>query len=355
MAERIYSNISTDSLRIYRGGEVGNGLTSNNYYHSEFTTASGEIQAWDGFFGYQGPEDGDYNRLYRKLVEEVNQGAKGELLTAAAEWRSSLEMVTRRTLQLIDSYRHFRRFDLPAVVKSLAYPVARPAPNEYGVSRNRRARFNGKRQTATGGWLEYWMGWAPLVGDIQNALDVLSREFPNQKISTAVRYGYLSQERYDSDWQRGFVLCKREGSFGCYADAKVHNYNLHLSNQLGLINPFSTGFQIIPFSFVVNWFINVEQMLGALTDFAGVTLSDVGVGIRETRDGRLARSDLDWHWTGSEWILKWVPHSGSLSGETKFRIPGTLPSPRLVVKFDRPSLTRAATAVSLLVEIFLRK
>lgn len=355
MTARIYSNIATDNLRVYRGGEVGNGLSSNNYYHSEYTTASGELHPMDAYCSYQGPTDGDYNRLYQKLVRQVNEGGKGELLTAAVEWRKSLDMVTQRTLWLIDSYRHFRRFDLPSVVKSFATPVARCADTWHGVSTNRRNLRHGKAQSATGGWLEYWLGWAPAIGDIQNALDVLSREFPPQRISTAVRYSYLTQERFNSSWQKGILQCNREGSFGCYAKAKVTNYNLHLSNQLGLINPFTTGFQIIPFSFVLNWFINVEQMLNTLTDFAGVSLTETGIGIQETRDGLLARRDLDWHWTGTEWILKWTPHVGGIRGVTKFRIPGPLPSPRLIVQFDKLSLTRAATAVSLLVEVFLKK
>lgn len=366
MTYKVYDNFSSKTVQRFRAGHVGNGLKSNNDYRFEIDLADGKfVTCHDGWVGYQPPSQSDENRLYAKLVEAVNRGAQGELLTAAAEWKSSLDMVTRRTLWILESYKSFRRFDLPATVKKLYKPVVGPGytktfrKNERGfTSFNRRSvKWKKNRPTVTETWLEYWLGWAPAMGDIYNALDVLQREFPNQHISVAT--GYRNQYVLeDSTLPLPYVLRRQtnyQGVLGAYADAQVTNYNLHLANQLGLVNPAATGFDLIPFSFVLGWFINVKQVLSYLTDFAGVSLTNRGMGIYQTRESRQVHRFYRWAWDGPDYVYKYHVQDGGASGVTKIRAPGASPVPRLVCKFDRLSLTRAATAVSLLVEVFLRK
>lgn len=363
MTTKVYTAIATNRWYDVKIGQVGNGLNSNNEYFHEQIFADGEVELTsDGRNQYQPPSASDYNRLYSKLVEEVHGGPKGELLTAAVEWRQSLDMITQRTLQILDAYRSFRKFDIPAVVKTFSRPVGRPASwrelrqNERGfTSFNRRAVYGSNRTSVTETWLEYWLGWAPAMGDIYNALDVLSREFPNQKISVSTRFDREDSNIYDESHLRGFRTTKQSGVVGCYADAQVTNYNLYLLNQMGLINPLETGFDIIPFSFVAGWFVNVKQMLGALTAFAGIKLSNTGIGVYSVTSTRRETLVYSTEWEGPNLVTKWRSRNGYSDAYDRRRFPGALPYPSLEVKFDRLSLTRAATAVSLLVEVFLRK
>lgn len=361
MTTKVYASRGSRTLYESRSGQIGNGLGSNNPYYHSFSSADGQIiTAYDGRWQYRPPSQGEWNRLYQKLVDAVNGGPQGELLTAAAEWRSSLDMVTRRTLWILESYKSFRKFDIPSAVAKLARPVARPATsrifrkNERGfTSWNRKPKKVRNLPTVTEMWLEYWLGWAPAMGDIWNALDVLQRPFPNQHISVATQTIYRDQVRFDESNRRGVELHTQRGVIGCYADAQVTNYNLHLLNQLGLINPAETAFNIIPFSFVLNWFVNVQQVLGALTDFAGVSLTNTGTAVYVTREGNIAQQIRSYDPNTGKYI--WKSANGHLNGFDKSRKPGSLPSPSLTCQFDRLSLTRAATAVSLLVEVFLRK
>jgi hypothetical protein len=54
-------------------------------------------------------------------------------------------------------------------------------------------------------------------------------------------------------------------------DVRVDNPNLHLAQQLGFINPLSVAWELVPFSFVVDWFGNVGQVLASFSDFAGLS------------------------------------------------------------------------------------
>lgn len=364
MTHKVYSTISTKSWRDVRYGETGNGPSSNNEYYHDLAFADGVvITTQNGRYQYQPPSVRDYNRLHRKFVEEIHKGTQGELLTAGVEWKKSLDMVTQRTLWILDSYKSFRRFDLPAVVRKLSQPVGRPVAsyskkrNERGFqSFNKRSVKKTSRANVTETWLEYWLGWAPAMGDIFNALDVLTnREFPNCHISIGT--GFRSEDKlvYNKPPIIGFDIAARAGVVGCYADAQVTNYNLYLANQLGLINPMKTGFDIIPLSFVAGWFVNVGQVLGALTAYAGVKLTNTGIGIRQVTTGQIDQAHYLTEWVGSRRVAHWKPVKGSSYAISKRRHPGTLPYPKLTTTFDRLSLTRAATAVSLLTELFLRK
>lgn len=358
---KVYSNIATSKVLENRYGVVNNGISSNNWYQHTFSKGDGEVcSPYDGRYQFRSIPPGDMNKLYRKLVDAVNGGTQGELLTAAVEWKKSLDMVTRRTLWILESYKSFRRFDLPAAVEKLSRPVARPASvrvfrkNERGfTSWNRRPKKLRNLPNVTESWLEYWLGWAPAMGDIFNALDVLQRPFPNQHISVATSTVIRERVLFNESGKRGIELFTQSGVVGCYADAQVTNYNLHLLNQMGLINPALTAFHIIPFSFVLNWFVNVQQVLGALTDFAGVSLTNTGTAVYVTREGTVATQTLSFDYSLGKYV--WKARNGSIRGFDKRRNPGSLPTPQLTCQFDRLSLTRAATAVSLLVEVFLRK
>lgn len=362
MTHKIYENVSYGSaFRRYRGGQVHNGLHSNNEYYSDCDSASGVLDVFDGNIQYQPPDARVTNRLYAKFREEV-MGKKSELLTASAEWSKSLEMVNQRTLWILRSLKGLKQHGPVEFVRTLAEPVAHPWTSdglETVRSRNKRARTRKrwktrkkskrKMQKPSDAWLEYWLGWAPAIGDIYNALDILQREFPTDHVSTTVTYRREWEFSSGTSPESGYYY-KRigigTGSHGCYADVEVTNYNLFLLDQMGLINPALTAFQIIPLSFILNWFINVEQVLGALTDFAGLSFSQTGTAVREERNVRQVGVRRDINWEGG---YTYTSLSGGTNGVTLERSPGSLPSPTLGLKFDRLALTQAATSVSLLV------
>lgn len=362
MPSKVYENKSFGATyRCYRGGEIHNGLRSNNPYHSNYDFASGVLSVHDGNIQYQPPESKVYNRLYAKFREEV-MGKKSELLTASAEWNKSLEMVNQRTLWILRSLKGLKQHGPVEFVRTLSEPVAHPWTSdglEIVRSRNKRARSRRrwktrkkskrKLQKPSDAWLEYWLGWAPAIGDIYNALDILQREFPMSHISTTVAYQREWETSSGTSPSSSFYYKRHgtgTGSLGCYADVKVHNYNLFILDQMGLINPALTAFQIIPLSFILNWFINVEQVLGALTDFAGLSLTQTGSAVRETRAVRQVGTRRE---VNSEGGYTYTSLNGGANGVTCRRDPGPITAPKLGLKFDRLALTQAATSVSLLV------
>ena len=355
MATRLYVARSTSLIYEYREGIVRPKGTStwkenNPYTHNRSAVVyrAGDNYAvtprdsWTDF----APSTTDYNRLFSKVADKVN-GSQGALLTAAMEWRSSLEMVTNRAIQLRRAYNALRSGNPLKAGKLLGME-----PRE--AKRAQKRIKDRKIITPESAWLEYWMGWAPTMGDIFNAIDVLQRPYPDQKFRTGHSFytpipdlivGTPSGASYSRKHREG------KGHIAAYGRFKISNPNLYRANQLGLVNPAQTAWEIVPFSFVADWFTNVGQVLGSLTTFAGVTLSDTGYGT--TRSGNVSRQGFNTIYENGVPRKKYFREVVEFNN--KSRSPSPLVTPRLTLELPNISLTRAATAISLLSSIFLRK
>lgn len=300
------------------------------------------------------------NRLYSKLKEELT-GPKGELLTSTLEWKSSLDMISGRAIQLAQAYSALRKGKFKRTADILRMEVP------SGIAK--RAK---RGQSAASMWLEYWMGWAPLAGDIGLAIEVLTKESrPPRSFSVAVtqsiedrKYVHNVTDKVNGIYYKDLQTLSEKGSFSAYGKVSVINHNAHLADQLGFTNPALTAWQMLPFSFMVDWFANVGQVLGSLTDFMGLDITQTGTAasIRASGSRYIVENVLEYYsaypgqWPRSSRVVMKNDIKAEFHTVHVWRTPGTLPTPRLqVVMLDRLSLTRAATSVSLLYEIFLRK
>lgn len=353
---RTYQSINTTDFVRSRTGFVQN-LKGKARYHGTEPAYRSRVCSKDGVFPYNAEylfdvhvggaisgstRDGLTNRCREKFLSEISDSA--ELGTALAEIGDSYSMIARRAISLRRAFNALRRFDLPRVAKELALPK--------DVQRNAERRVS-KKHLASSNWLEYWLGWAPMVGDMQNAAAVISQEIPNRRIKVAVfdtgsrSYGFLSGNPPQPFY---YGKAKAKMMVGHYATVRLVNPNLYLANQLGLLNPLSTALDVIPFSFIAGWFGNFSQMLGACTDGFGLEFTDSGNFFLLSGSGSLMHYGRESS-EAAELSLMKVKFQG-MQFERK---PGGIPAPKLRIALpDRLSITRAATSVSLLAELFLK-
>lgn len=348
MVQRTYVNTWTPTLKVFRRGEVTKissdfGWVANNSYISYFNKAGGTHLLSDEAYLSFSPSQKDTNRLYAKLVDAID-GKSSDLLTSVLEWNSSLRMITARATQLASAFKALRRFDLPLMAKELAMP-----PEAI-----RRAERRGWKdsQTPTSMWLEYWMGWAPAIGDIYNAVDVLQRPPPSPHFSVGVNVQRKESLVIGSPSGSSYSLktVRVDGSYAAYGDVQITNRNLFIANQLGLVNPALSLYRAIPFSWLVDWAINLDQVISSLNAFAGLSFSRTGTALMYEANVSYAGWSTQNAGTSN---AKKIYFSDVASSRFKSRTPQILPTPRLSVQLPRLSLTRAATAVSLLAETFL--
>lgn len=188
-------------------------------------------------------------------------------------------------------------------------------------------------RTAANGWLMWSYGVKPLIQDIYNGMDVLQRPMPESRVRGSGRgKGESTYSAGSTYWVK--ILYEVSVSVRCSANVRVNNPNLWLCNQLGLVNPVQWINEAIPFSFVVDWFSNLSQVISQLTDFVGLDISDPCQTIVSTC--RETKTNYD------------VPYNYS-KRLTVFERELSVPTAKLHFAFERFEWQRGLNAISLLI------
>lgn len=211
------------------------------------------------------------SKSYDKLKGKMADSA--QMAVGLIEGRQSLAMIAARSGQLLQFGRRLSRLDFGGAAK-----VLRLSAVPKGVSIKKSFASN---------WLEYYFGWLPLIGDIGSAVNVLQSPLKEQFVKAGAKSSgaywnvqspqEASRPNALNDWSylKSFeTITVDRQAMGQGVKVAVSNPNLWLANQLGFVNPAAITWELIPFSFVVDWFVNVEQFLSSGTDFLGLTLED---------------------------------------------------------------------------------
>lgn len=296
-------------------------------------------------------------RFIAELGESSSFGA-----TMTAELRETFGSVVTVITRLALAARQVRRLQFFKAAELLGLPYREvdvkktrwrteyvSRKNGYGKVRVRtKVLYNEVRidwgsgrthaKTAASGWLLWSYGAKPLISDIQNGMDVLTREFPEKFITSSGRGEWSSVY---NDGNGNITTYKAESRVKFRASVRVNNPNKWLRNQLGLDNPLQWVNEAIPFSFVVDWFSNLSDVIGQFSDFNGLELID---------PMRLSKCT----------IRQFEKYSGTYqlpSGKqaVRFMRDFQVPSATLTFGYERFEWQRGANAISLLVGFLPKK
>lgn len=199
------------------------------------------------------------NISYERLRGEVSDSALWAV--NLAEYNQSIAMMVNRTRQLARFTRHLMRLNFVAAAAALGLD-------------GKPARVSVRRSMANN-WLEYSFGWKPLIMDIYSTIDLLQ-----EPIKSITPKGSASaSDIYDDNPSAGGLIWTRKRRFGMLrakqgCEISISNPNLYLANNLGLANPAIVAWELVPFSFVIDWFANVGNFLSSGTDFLGLTVKN---------------------------------------------------------------------------------
>lgn len=185
-----------------------------------------------------------------------------------AERKQAMNMIADRAIQL---YRFTKLLRQGKVVLALKHLGARVPKG-----------FKARSRSFANLFLELHFGWSPLCQDIYNSVKLLESDPP---LGTIKAKGHSpikwSGGGGKSSW--GWLQSwKHSGYAAAYfqAGVVVENPNLFLASQLGLTNPAAVAWDLVPFSFVADWFTTVGQFLAQWSDFHGVRLVDPHFGYK---------------------------------------------------------------------------
>jgi len=187
--------------------------------------------------------------------------AKVNIPVALAEASKTSSLILDTAKRIDRAYRAFRKGNLRGVAQNLNI-----TPKRLHKS-----------------WLEYKYGWMPLLMDVKGAAEF----FAQQHIVRPTRFTVTAVEEVLKTFDTSSNIQGYGGQPGdwhinvftsCHVKAKTKLWceltSPHLSElqQLGLTNPLLVAWELVPFSFVFDWFVHVGDYLTGLTALQGVTI-----------------------------------------------------------------------------------
>lgn len=279
-----------------------------------------------------------YNAAYAKFKGGLSDSAS--LSVSLAERRQAMGMITARSIQLLRFSRKLRKLDFVGAAKELNLS---PSQVPKGLRRKAKAFSNN--------YLEFHFGWSPLVNDVGNAVGVLQGGVPPSRVSgrgsvTSKRTIYTKPPPPGKDkpgWEWTDSDYKTECKIVAYV--VVDDPNLWLANQLGFVNPATVAWELVPYSFVVDWFVNVSDFLSGYTDMLGLSISRAST--------TYARNGVFYNSHGSYYspYKRWFTYQKGWQNTEIERSSGIGPGPSLRVRQPwRVSPRRGLAAISLLIQ-----
>lgn len=277
------------------------------------------------FSNLDGIVDRATNKAYAKFRDSVNEQAM--MLVNIAERQQAVDSLVKNVNRLGNCFALLRGGQRHAAMKALGL---KPSGDKWSRPRD-----------ASGIFLEWHFGWLPLLADIHATCNILQEDW-TATIAVGKGSARTSKTKPMSPWTWSQAMHLSVHVL-MQATVRVRNPNLHRASQLGLINPMSVAWELVPFSFLVDWFIPVGDFLSSYTDFVGLDLENAFTTTYMIGD------DFQIYQQPGYWNLITKYDGASMRRVTSISQP--------VVNFLPPgrlSVTRGATAIALLLQKFAK-
>jgi hypothetical protein len=323
---------STVSMRVYGG--------ANNEQLWEFTEGS----FWTSGITPLEPELSSNNMINWAMVKALNKIKEQDIHLGnfIAEFRQTAQMVAGAARSIAGQVSRFQ----------VKYPKGWKTVKAVQTGRLPRHRWC----EIPSAWLELQYGWIPLMSDVDGAIRHM---YKTAKVGNPIctTTGVVKDDiQYDTVANGSLpstatLHWNNERTAKVTLAYQVTNPTLHELSSLGLLNPLEIVWEVMKYSFVVDWFLPIGPWLSSLTGSAGTDfvtgtvtqfskLTFRGSQVKETSINYVFDGKSEPQFKGS-WIL------------LKRTCLTTSPLPGLYVKNPMSAL-HVANAIALLAQVFRR-
>ena len=205
----------------------------------------------------------DQLKLLGKLRDKLS-GSDFNMSVFLGEGHQTLKMIGDTAIKIAKSLRHLRKGDLAGTARSLLEGTSRAPIKPYKQMRP----FKPTAAAMSSHWLELQYGWLPLLKDVEAGAEALAYQ-----LSTPAQQTYRMSVRRETFSQR--IVQAYPATPYKYASTanatRVTRRSLKvivsehpsLMATLGITNPELVAWELLPFSFVADWFIPIGSYLEA--------------------------------------------------------------------------------------------
>lgn len=299
----------------------------------------------------------DFDALNRRAVTALRNKIKSQSINAAqavAERKRTAQTVADAARTIAKAVSAVKRGDVIGAAKAL------------GVQRPRSARQSRSRQVSDAAahhWLSLQYGWKPLLNDVYGAAEQLAKAHNNVQFKTVtqsvsqtwsdkITIRHAAVENFSGPNETRYRYQERvDIRYGCtYTQSNPKVVEL---KEWGITNPAQLAWELVPFSFVADWFLPVGNFLSSLDATLGLEFQSGYMTVFREFQGDVRQETMLKHKSDGRFISNWGGNTWTLVQCSRTRLAG-FPSAR-IPSFKNPvSVTHAVTAVALLSQLFKR-
>lgn len=272
-----------ESRKVWSGGNSpGTHRGWNSYNHNSYTLRQdlrrdhiylpGVVDVWKygtatsnaASWNLPLPPTVDDALLVSKVASEL-RGHDFNALVAMGEGKETVELLTTAVIRIKDSLLALRGGNVPLAVQRLVANTSRAKTYRAVLKRGKpraiknRDLLDNKRPSLHESWLELQYGWKPLLQDVYEAY----KSFFSRTNIPRVQYCRASSTTKADPIRSGPIRFKTWSNFR-KRTVIIKLTEKHTAWQdMGLTDPATLAWELLPFSFVADWFIPIGTYLEA--------------------------------------------------------------------------------------------
>ncbi len=201
------------------------------------------------------------NEVKQKVMDKVRD-SDVNVAVAWGERHETLKTISGALQRLASAYNHARSGDWAGAAASL------------GSSRGPVL----SRGNLASNWLELQYGWLPLMSDIYGAVNSMSKK--RHKEFVIIRSRKSIRDSVVVNTVNGayadVTTESAEYTSSCRVKMRCSSSSLKIASELGLTNPLLVAWELVPFSFVVDWALPIGSFISQFDASLGWTFESGG-------------------------------------------------------------------------------
>lgn len=342
--------------------EISRTLTNNPWgsYRRPYEIFTGAHGGSSG--GAQVP---DFDQLEaRAVANAVNKfllglkDGKFNAVVVYAEAHQVQRLIMESAVKLAGVYGHLRKGQLQAAGSRLGLTFGKRVQARYTREHKRLKTDADIDKMMSNGVLSVQYGIRPLISDIVGAAELYAQKMTAEvrntfRVTKTIKVDERSKGYYLDPYGYGtsltYLSVQGQVKVNIACTFSSGNDVVHTAKQLGITNPLLVAWELLPWSFVIDWFIPIGNYLSSLDATVGLQFTD---GYQGVKTDLVRQTDQVFTAAGGYGPYVKTGTSRSSISKRKFKrtILSSFPSPRLP-EFKNPlSIEHALNAIALLAQ-----
>jgi hypothetical protein len=302
------------------------------------------------------------NEALSNLIKAAQAGISGNIAQSISEAGKTISMIATAASAIAKAGIALKNGNIPGAVSALA--------RSSDQSRYQKRGAPSVSKSVANNWLALQYGWKPFLHDIEGALQSLGKHAQDSAMGPSALHsvtGSASSSRtteskyaaanYPSQFpQAGYVITMTDTRVKFGIRYRVTDPVAAFLQQTGFTNPVNLAWELLPFSFVADWFLPIGPALEMLSYSHGLTF-DSGYKLRFSKSRTISSLGYGGAVAGSNVVVMgsgdYTEEQVLLDREVLSEFPSpTWPSPRMGINDSKSGVSRAANAIALVTQVF---